>query len=123
MGFILTLTAILLSWILFPIGLAYSFIRLMIKAKLRQYIDHWNKLFYTIALSIDQMGNVVLQYILNDTCIQKNGYKFGNPDKTISYQLGENKYFNTLTPFGLFISNVLDSLDENHCIKTYLKEI
>jgi hypothetical protein len=50
--------------------------------------------------------------------LQNNGYQFGNINETISSALGKNKRDNTLTKVGLLLCYILDSIDENHCIKS-----
>ncbi len=111
MGVILLLIAVLLSILLFPIGWIYTFITFRAKpGRLNLYAK-------TIALSIDQLGNVVLSNLFNDLLIQSNGYKFGNEDETISKVLGVNKYHKTLKPWGVWLSNVLNRIDPGHVEK------
>lgn len=76
-----------------------------------------NGYFYQTAIDIDRFGNSNFRTLLNLT-LQKNGYKFGNINETISSALGKNKRDNTLTKIGLILCYILDSLDENHCIKS-----
>ena len=121
MGLILSIISILLSWILFPISFVYTFIRLIIKANVKGYLQHINKLFLGIAISVDQLGNVVCQHLFNDILIKKAGYKFGNTDDTISYVLGCNKHFKHLTKLGLMLCSMLNFFDKNHVEKTYEK--
>ena len=71
-----------------------------------------------IAISIDQLGNVLMQHLLNLLWIKKGGYLFGNRDETISSVLGKNKQLNTLTGFGKAIDKVLDALDPNHSLNS-----
>lgn len=120
MGIILSIIAILLSWIIFPFSFVYTFIRLTIKAKFKTYFNHIDKLFYSIAVSIDQLGNTVCQHLFNDIMIKKDGYKFGNVDETISYVLGANAYNHTLTKLGMWLCKMLDFFDKNHIQKAYI---
>lgn len=69
-----------------------------------------------IAVSIDQLGNVLMQHLLNLLWIRKDGYPFGNRDETISSVLGRNKKFGTLTVFGKGIDRILDTIDPNHTL-------
>jgi len=111
MGFLLLIIALLLSWVLFPLGWAYSLITLRLK---------WNRLndyALTIALSLDQMGNVVLSNLMNDVLIEKGGYRFGNPDDTISAVLGFNKKIGMLKKGGKLLASLLNKLDANHVEK------
>lgn len=71
-----------------------------------------------IAISIDQLGNVGMQHLLNLLWIKKGGYKFGNRDETISSALGRNNKLGTLTKFGAAIDKLLDFLDKNHSLNS-----
>lgn len=73
--------------------------------------------FLETAIDIDRFGNRNFRTLLNTT-LQKNGYKFGDYRETISSALGKNKRNETLTRTGIIICNILDFLDENHCIKS-----
>lgn len=110
-GFILLVIAVLMSIILFPLGWGYSLItfRLSIK-KLGRY-------WFVMAISVDQLGNVVLGTMFNDIMITKYGHKFGDEDQTVSMVLGVNKAMGTLTKFGKFIADVLNFIDKNHVEK------
>ena len=111
LGFILLIISILLSAILLPVGWLYSLFTL------RLSIKRLGSYFKTIAISIDQLGNVVLSNLLNDVLIDKNGYKFGDEDETISKVLGINKANNTLLKTGKIVSSVLNRIDKNHVEK------
>lgn len=111
MGFILLIIARILSWILFPIGWMYSLITFRLK------LSRLNEYAFTIALSLDQLGNVVLANIMNDFLIKSEGYKFGNPDDTISAVIGVNKLKGTLSLAGKAISYILNKVDNNHVEK------
>lgn len=71
-----------------------------------------------IAISIDQLGNVLMQHLFNLIWIKKGGYKFGNRDETISSALGKNKQLNMLTGFGKAIDKTLDAIDPNHSLNS-----
>lgn len=111
MGFILLILAIVLAIPLFIIGWLYSLITLRLKIK------RLNNYAFTIALSIDQMGNVVMSNLFNAILIQKGGYKFGNPDETISLVLGVNKRIEMLTFTGKLLAELLNKIDKNHVEK------
>jgi hypothetical protein len=76
-----------------------------------------NGFFNQTAIDIDRFGNRNFRTLLNMT-LQKEGYQFGNINETISSALGKNKRDKTLTKTGLILCFILDSLDENHCIKS-----
>ena len=105
MSFLLIIVAIVLLAILAPIGLIYAF-----------FYKTDGKYFIGIATSIDQLGNVIMQYAFNKWLISGAGYKFGDIDETVSSVLGKNKRDRTLTKTGKFLVRILNKLDKNHSI-------
>jgi hypothetical protein len=83
-------------------------------------VKNKNGYFKETAIDIDRFGNRNFRTLLNKT-LQKNGYKFGDERETISSALGKNKRDNTLTKTGITICNILDYLDNNHCLKSIKK--
>ncbi len=73
--------------------------------------------FLIIAISIDQMGNVIMQELFNDILIKKAGCQFGNEDETISSVLGKNQQSETLTLIGRALNRALNWLDKGHSMK------
>jgi hypothetical protein len=73
--------------------------------------------FYQTAVDIDKFANRNFRTLWNET-LQKNGYQFGDERETVSSALGKNKRDGTLTKTGIVICNILDRLDENHCMKS-----
>ena len=71
-----------------------------------------------IAISVDQLGNVMMQHLLNSLWVKKGRYNFGNRDETISSALGRNKKLGTLTGFGIYIDKLLDAIDPNHSLNS-----
>lgn len=118
-GIILFLVAIFLTVILFPLGVAYELFKIFYIA-LSSLTQRIHQYFKALAISIDQLGNVALQALLNDTLITNSGYKFGNPDETISSVIGKNKLAGTLSPIGHKLDRVLDKFDnsKNHSINS-----
>lgn len=111
-NFVLLILALFLAVVLFPVGWVHGLFTLKLSlARLSHY-------FLTIALSIDQMGNVILAPLFNKIMIKRNGYKFGDEDETISYVLGRNQITETLSKCGNLLANLLDWIDPNHCAKT-----
>ena len=73
------------------------------------------KYFWNIAVSLDQLGNVICSELLRLTLITKESEDpFGNPDETISSVIGKNKKADTLSWFGKRIDGLLDRFDKNH---------
>ena len=110
-GTLLYILSIVLLVIIYPFGYIWSLIlSFQIKKEGRYNED--------MALSVDALGNVFLAPVLNKYAILNYGYKFGYRVETISSVLGKNLERNTLTKFGKWISNVLDTIDKKHCIKS-----
>ena len=113
-GVFLFLISVVLMLITGPIGFIYGiFYNLFTRG-----LSGMGEYFLKIALSIDQLGNVIMQHILNQFWIKKDGYPFGNRDETISSALGKNKALGTLTAFGKFIDQILDWIDPNHSLNS-----
>lgn len=113
-GFILFILSVLLIIISSPFGILYGIFYSFYKKSL----SGLGSFFLEIALSIDQLGNVVMQHLLNLLWIKKNGYKFGNPDETVSSVIGKNLKNKSLSSFGQVISNILDKIDPNHSLNS-----
>ena len=71
-----------------------------------------------IAISLDQLGNVAMQYLFNEIMILRGGYKFGNRDETISSVIGKNVKLKKLSTFGKLINSVLDFIDIGHSLNS-----
>ena len=107
MGFILTIVAYILLMVLAPIGLIIGVIRME------------PRYFWHIAVSLDQLGNVICGPAMNFLLITSGSkHKFCKPDETISSVLGKNQRAKTLNRFGLALVKALDLLDENHSLKS-----
>ncbi len=116
-GFLLFLVAVLLSIVFLPLGGVYSLVRLWIRANFKTWIKRVGQYFLIIAISIDQMGNVIMQELFNDVLIRKSGIRFGNKDETISSLLGKNQQAGTLTFIGKGLNGLLHLLEKDHSIK------
>ncbi len=113
-GFLLFLISVLLLVITGPIGFLYGFFHSLFTKGFKGLSAYLLK----IAVSIDQLGNVMMQHLLNLLWIKKEGYRFGNRDETISSALGRNKKLGTLTWFGRGIDRFLDFIDPNHSLNS-----
>ena len=111
MGILLAFIAVILTVLIAPFALIYEIITLVRFSKVSEY-------FFNIAISIDQLGNVVCQGLFNDFLITKEGFKFGNPDETISSVLGRNYLTGTLKPTGKVLRWILDKIEKDHCVKS-----
>jgi len=115
---ILYIVALILAFILTPIGIIFTFIKSFYKNSFKDAIKNLNSQFRTIAISIDQYGNVVCKDLFNFTLITKESkHLFGNEDDTISKVIGYNKLDNTLSKTGIIVENILNLIDKNHSLK------
>jgi len=114
MGILLFIISIILLVATGPIGIIYGFFYSLFTRS----VSGIGEYFLEIAISIDQLGNVMMQHFLNLIWIRKNGYKFGNRDETISSVIGKNLKSDTLTGFGKLLNRVLNSLDPNHSLNS-----
>jgi len=113
-GMLLFIISVILLVLTGPIGLLYGFLnRLLSKG-----INGLGAYFLELAISIDQLGNVLMQHLFNTLWITKDGFAFGNRDETISSALGKNKQLETLTAFGKAIDKILDVIDPNHSLNS-----
>lgn len=114
----LVIIAITLFVVLLPFGVLYGLGASFFKRKFKEGMTKISDYFLTIAISIDQMGNVFFKELFNDVLIRPSGHRFGNEDETISSVLGKNKLSHTLTSAGKALVWLLDKLDKNHSIKS-----
>lgn len=113
-GILLFIISIVLFVFTGPIGLLFG----IFKQLFSKGINGLGVYFLELAISIDQLGNVLMQHLFNAVWIKKGGYKFGNRDETISSALGKNKQLDTLTGFGKTIDKLLDIIDPNHSLNS-----
>ncbi len=78
--------------------------------------------FLSTATNLDIFANREFRATWNKYLRTENGYLFGREGETISSALGKNKRDVTLTKTGRVLCDILDFLDENHCIKS-IKEL
>ncbi|MDT0622295.1 hypothetical protein [Croceitalea vernalis] len=113
-GILLFLISIVLMLISGPIGFIFAFLKLLFTKGIKGIGGYALQL----AISIDQLGNVLMQHLFNSIWIKNNGYQFGNRDETISSAIGKNKELGTLTNFGKVIDKLLDLIDPNHSLNS-----
>ncbi|QLG46168.1 NUDIX hydrolase [Costertonia aggregata] len=113
-GILLFLISIILLVGTGPLGFVYGILHSLFTKGFRGLGEYLLK----VAISIDQLGNVMMMHLLNVLWIKKGGYKFGNRDETISSALGRNKVLGTLTGFGKAIDKILDVIDPNHSLNS-----
>jgi hypothetical protein len=74
--------------------------------------------FLSTATNLDIFANREFRATWNKYLRTEGGYLFGREGETISSALGKNKRDGTLTKTGIVLCNILDFLDENHCINS-----
>ena len=118
-GFLLFPLSVILLISTAWLGLLYSFFSVPIKISFKGLLQRWHQYFLKMAISIDQLGNVVLQDLFNDILITtKSQHSFGDEDETISSVLGKNKATQSLMKFGTLLANFLDWIDPNHVLNS-----
>ena len=113
-GALLFLISILLLALTGPLGFIYGIFHSLFTRGFKGIGEYLLK----IAISVDQLGNVMMQHLLNILWVKRGRYKFGNRDETISSALGRNKKLGTLTFLGKVIDKILDIIDPNHSLNS-----
>lgn len=114
----LAVLSIVLLVVLLPFGIIASLVRFFHKKKVSTGIKSLSTQFLTVAIAVDQLGNVVCASLFNYTLRKSGGYLFGNPDETISGVVGKNKRSGHLTGAGRALDWLLEKLDPDHSIKS-----
>ena len=81
--------------------------------------------FLEVAISIDNTGNVMMQYLLNDLLLIKRPttYYFGNKKETISSVIGKNSLTDTLSPLGKALNSFLNWIDKDHSFNSIMYDV
>jgi len=116
MGTVLAFVSLFLATILYPLGLALTFIINLYKRRWKFSFKRLDQQFLSIATSIDASGNVICKDLFNLILIKKGGYEFGKRKETISSVLGKNQRDKTLTSTGKVIVFILDKIETDHCL-------
>ncbi len=117
---LLFFVALLLLFTIGLYGLIYALIFSLFNYSKVNFVGYWTDLIYSINLGIDMIGNVMLSVFLNkNAIIDDKIYPFGDVRHTISHVLAVNHIkHNNVTPFGLWIINILDKIDKDHTQKS-----
>jgi hypothetical protein len=95
--------------------------------KARQILTGTGKFFFSLAISIDQLGNVMFGGMFNDLLLtNRKEYPFGKPGQTISLVLGWNDYLGNLNRLGRYVRQTVDFFDfsrKGHCEYAMLSSI
>ena len=118
MGILLFLVAIISTFLVGSLSLVFSIVYYLVTLKWKTGSKIINAWFYKLALSVDQLGNVLCSAPFNLILIKSYGsMRFGDEDDTISYVLAINNRKDTLTGVGRFFGNLLNLLDNDHLNK------
>jgi hypothetical protein len=120
-SFLLFCIAIVLLIFTTPIGFFYALLRQLFFGKLKTL----SVFFLEVAISIDNTGNVLMQYLLNDLLLIKSPttYYFGNKKETISSVIGKNSLTNTLSPLGKALNDFLSWIDKDHSFNSIIYDV
>ena len=120
-SFLLFCIAIVLLILTTPIGFFYALLRQLFFGKLKSLSVY----FLEVAISIDNTGNVMMQYLLNDLLLIKRQetYYFGNKKETISSVIGKNSLTNTLSALGKALNAFLNWIDKDHSFNSIMYDV
>lgn len=119
LGLALLILSLLLLVSLAPWGFVEILISLFWKRRFLKGLYALGEIILLLAVLVDVAGNVMMQVPFNRILITEDGYKFGSRFDTISYVLGHNQVHNKLTKTGLWLCNLLDKFEADHCAITY----
>ena len=118
----------ILSVVLLPLGIIWTVGEILVrtfsssqkKSAFAKSLWFLTATLHSLALWLDQIGNAVCRDIFNRLLIEKDGYKFGKVQETISSVLGKNQILDTLSLWGWILVSILELFEEEHCIKSII---
>jgi len=110
---LLWVVSILLKYFTFAISVVLTPIYYLVTFKWKSGSIRISEWFYNMAIANDQTGNVQSSVTFQLMFTKKIAYRFGDPDDTVSYVLGRNKYKGMLNSFGRGIVWLLDKIDNS----------
>ena len=123
---VLFLIAGALSVVLLPLGILWTVGEILVrifsssqkKSACTKSIWFLTATLHSLALWLDQIGNAVCRDMFNRLLIEKDWYKFGKVQETISSVLGKNQMLDTLSLWGWILVSILELFEEDHCLKS-----
>lgn len=113
MGLLLNFIA---SLLILSLQIICSVVGIVLSVNKREFNQWQTDLAYTK----DVFGNVLIKYIADIVLIKSNsGHKFGQRGQTISYVIGANKVYGTLTYCGNVLDGLLEFFDPGHSLAAY----
>ena len=118
----------ILSVILLPLGIIWTVGEIIVrifsssekKSAFTKSLWFLTATLHSLALGLDQIGNAVCRDMLNRLLIEKDWYKFGKVQETISSVLGKNQLLDKLSLTGRALVVLLELFEEEHCIKSII---
>ena len=125
---VLFLIAGALSVVLLPLGIIWTVGEILVrifsssqkKSAFAKSLWFLTATLHSLALGLDQIGNAVCRDMFNRLLIEKDWYKFGKVQETISSVLGKNQMLDTLSLWGWILVSILELFEEDHCIKSII---
>lgn len=123
---VLFLIASVLSVVLLPLGIIWTVGEIIVriftseqkKSAFAKSIWFLTATLHSLALWLDQIGNAVCRDLFNRLLIEKDWYKFGKVQETISSVLGKNQMLDTLSLWGRILVSILELFEWDHCLKS-----
>lgn len=117
-----------LSVVLLPLGIIWTVGEIIVrifsssqkKSAFTKSIWFLTATLHSLALWLDQIGNAVCRDLFNRLLIEKDWYKFGKVQETISSVLGKNQLLDKLSLTGRALVVLLELFEEEHCIKSII---
>jgi hypothetical protein len=116
-GLVALIVAMILLYLLLPIVALFMILKYLFTGDKRT-LSVW---FWRTARAIDVFANVNGAEFFNAIFITEGGYKFGNPQETISSVIGKNQRDKTLSLAGGLLRWILDQISPNHCLNSINK--
>lgn len=118
----------ILSVILLPLGIIWTVGEILVrifsssekKSAFAKSLWFLTATLHSLALWLDQIGNAVCRDLFNRLLIEKDWYKFGKVQETISSVLGKNQLLDKLSLTGQALVVLLELFEEEHCIKSII---
>ena len=108
------IVAMVLLYLLLPIVALFMILKYLLTGDKRT-LSVW---FWRTARAIDIFANVNGAEFFNAIFIIEGGYKFGNPQETISSVIGQNQRDKTLSLAGKVLRWMLDQISQDHCLNS-----
>ncbi len=115
-----SLLLFVLAFVLLVTTAPFGFLYALIRQSIVKRVHSLSVYFLELAIALDNLGNALMQHVLNDALLVKNEktYYFGNKLETISSVIGKNSVTGTLSFLGLRLNGFLHWLDANHSLNS-----